>query len=110
MYYLRVCSENKGADQLCSYRTADLRLCFGICKSRFLMTRLILLQVDKKELEGRTLLAVPGYEEKVEFGVIVSFAYKVEDSGEFIASFSYYEMAHRKQPSSNKSPTFVLSR
>ena len=28
MYYL--CSENKGADQLCSYSTADLHLCFRI--------------------------------------------------------------------------------
>ena len=26
------CSENKGADQLCGYREADLRLCFRICK------------------------------------------------------------------------------
>ena len=25
-------SENKGADQLCGYRKADLRLCFSICK------------------------------------------------------------------------------
>ena len=25
-------SENKGADQLCGYRKADLRLCFRICK------------------------------------------------------------------------------
>ena len=30
MYYL--CSENKDADQLRSYREADLRLCFCICK------------------------------------------------------------------------------
>ena len=30
MFYL--CSENKGADQLCSYRETDLRLCFCICK------------------------------------------------------------------------------
>ena len=30
-----MCSENKGADQMCGYRTADLRLCFHICKSRF---------------------------------------------------------------------------
>ena len=30
MYY--PCSENKGADQLCSYCTADLRLCFRLCK------------------------------------------------------------------------------
>ena len=29
VYYL--CSENKGADQLCSYCKADLRLCFRIC-------------------------------------------------------------------------------
>ena len=27
-----LCSENKGADQLCSYRTADLRLCFRLCR------------------------------------------------------------------------------
>ena len=26
-------SENKGADQLCSYCTADLWLCFRICKN-----------------------------------------------------------------------------
>ena len=26
-------SENKGTDQLCSYWTADLHLCFRICKS-----------------------------------------------------------------------------
>ena len=29
-YYL--CSENKGAEQLCGHREADLRLCFRICK------------------------------------------------------------------------------
>ena len=29
------CSENKGADQLRSYREADLCLCFRICKSQF---------------------------------------------------------------------------
>ena len=37
LYY--PCSENKGADQLCSYCTAgavtDLRLCFRICEIRF---------------------------------------------------------------------------
>ena len=27
--------ENKGADQLCSYCTADLRLCFRICNCWF---------------------------------------------------------------------------
>lgn len=40
------------------------------------------IEVDKIELEGRTLMSVPGYEEKVEFGVLVSFAYKVENSDE----------------------------
>ena len=30
LYYL--CSENKGADQLCRHHEADLRLCFHICK------------------------------------------------------------------------------
>ena len=35
------CRENKGADQLCGYREADLRHCFSICKKNgFLMTRL----------------------------------------------------------------------
>jgi len=42
------------------------------------------IEVDKKELTGRTLLPVPGYSDKVEFGVLVSFAYPVEDSDEEI--------------------------
>ena len=29
-----MCSKNKGADQLCSYCTADLRLCFRIGKKK----------------------------------------------------------------------------
>ena len=29
-----LCSENKGADRLCVYRAADLRLCFCICKKQ----------------------------------------------------------------------------
>ncbi|XP_046735279.1 valine--tRNA ligase isoform X2 [Diprion similis] len=40
------------------------------------------IEVDKMELPGRTFLAIPGYKEKVEFGVLVSFAYQVEDSDE----------------------------
>ncbi|XP_074540213.1 valine--tRNA ligase [Halichoeres trimaculatus] len=40
------------------------------------------IEVDKRELTGRTLLPVPGYKEKVEFGVLVSFAYKVDGSDE----------------------------
>ena len=33
LYY--PCSKNKGADQLCGYRTADLRVCFRLCKKPF---------------------------------------------------------------------------
>ena len=40
------------------------------------------IEVDQKRLNGRTLLPVPGYEEKVEFGALISFAYPVEDSDE----------------------------
>ena len=36
------------------------------------------------ELPGRTLLSVPGYKEKIEFGVIISFAYKIVGSDEEI--------------------------
>ncbi|XP_045607383.1 valine--tRNA ligase isoform X2 [Procambarus clarkii] len=42
------------------------------------------IEVEKKELPGRTELPVPGYKDKVEFGVLVSFAYQVEDSDERI--------------------------
>ncbi|XP_053329001.1 valine--tRNA ligase isoform X2 [Spea bombifrons] len=40
------------------------------------------IEVDKKELSGRTILPVPGYKEGVEFGVLVSFAYKVVETDE----------------------------
>ncbi|RUS17877.1 tRNA synthetases class I-domain-containing protein [Endogone sp. FLAS-F59071] len=48
-----------------------------------LNTTLSNLEVENKELAGRTLLSVPGYDadEKFEFGVIVQFAYQVENSG-----------------------------
>ncbi|KAM0755565.1 valine-tRNA ligase [Meredithblackwellia eburnea MCA 4105] len=49
-------------------------------------TTLSNLEVDQKELTGRTLLSVPGYDanEKFEFGVITSFAYQIENSDEKI--------------------------
>lgn len=47
-----------------------------------LNTTLSNLEVDNKEIEGRTALSVPGYSDKVEFGVITSFAYPVENSDE----------------------------
>ncbi|CAK1580629.1 unnamed protein product [Parnassius mnemosyne] len=40
------------------------------------------IEVDKMELTGRTMLAIPGYEQKVEFGVLVLFAYKAEGTEE----------------------------
>ena len=40
------------------------------------------MQVDSQELSGRTMLSVPGYERKVEFGTMVTFAYPLEGQGE----------------------------
>ncbi|XP_044258532.1 valine--tRNA ligase [Tribolium madens] len=42
------------------------------------------IEVDKIEIPGRTFLSVPGYDEKIEFGVLVSFAYKIDGSDEII--------------------------
>lgn len=36
------------------------------------------------ELTGRTLLSIPGYQERIEFGVLVLFAYEVLDTKEKI--------------------------
>ncbi|KAJ0055151.1 hypothetical protein NL108_011177, partial [Boleophthalmus pectinirostris] len=36
------------------------------------------IEVDSKELCGRTLLRVPGYDRPVEFGTMVTFAYPIE--------------------------------
>lgn len=46
-------------------------------------TTLSNLEVDQKQLDGRTMLNVPGYDikEKFEFGVLTSFAYPIEGSG-----------------------------
>lgn len=33
-------------------------------------------------MAGRTFLSIPGYDEKIEFGVLISFAYEVEGSDE----------------------------
>ena len=42
MFYL--CSENEGTDQLCSYRTAGLHLCFCLCKNLVFPLKDILLK------------------------------------------------------------------
>ncbi|KAF7726587.1 valine--tRNA ligase [Apophysomyces ossiformis] len=51
-----------------------------------LNTALSNLEVENKEIPGRTLMSVPGYdaEEKFEFGVLNEFAYEVEGTGERI--------------------------
>jgi valyl-tRNA synthetase len=49
-----------------------------------LNTALSNLEVGNKELTGRTLLDVPGYDKKVEFGVIVHFKYPIEGSDETV--------------------------
>lgn len=43
-----------------------------------LNTALSNLEVDNQELEGRTLIDVPGYERKVEFGVMTHFKYPID--------------------------------
>ena len=50
------------------------------------------IEVDSKELDGRTLLPVPGYADKIEFGVIVSFSYKLASgAGEIIVATTRIE-------------------
>ena len=49
-----------------------------------LNTSLSNLEVENKEVEGRTLLDVPGYERKVEFGVLTHFCYEIDGSTERI--------------------------
>jgi valyl-tRNA synthetase len=49
-----------------------------------LNTALSALEVDNKDLTGRTVLSVPGYERKVEFGVLTHFKYQIEGTDQFI--------------------------
>jgi len=49
-----------------------------------LRTAISTIEVDPLELTGPTLVSVPGYSQKIEMGVIHSFAYKVKDSNEEI--------------------------
>jgi len=49
-----------------------------------LNTALSTIEVDNKELTGRTVLDVPGYERKVEFGVLTHFKYAIDGTDEFI--------------------------
>lgn len=42
------------------------------------------IEVDKIDIPGRTFFSIPGYTEKVEFGVLITFAYRVDESNEEI--------------------------
>ncbi len=44
------------------------------------------IELDSLDIQGRTLLKVPGYEKEVEFGLLTTFAYPLEDKlGEIYA-------------------------
>lgn len=45
-----------------------------------LRTSLSNLEVDNKELKGRTKIKVPGYDKMIEFGVLTYFRYPIKDS------------------------------
>lgn len=49
-----------------------------------LNTSLSNLEVENKDLEGRTLLDVPGYDKKIEFGVLTHFLYEIDGTGDKI--------------------------
>lgn len=43
--------------------------------------------MDYEDIKGKTLLKVPGYEKPVEFGVLTSFAYPLEEGvGEIVVA------------------------
>lgn len=49
-----------------------------------LNTALSGLEVENREIPGRTLLDVPGYDKKVEFGVLTFFKYPIDGTNETI--------------------------
>lgn len=49
-----------------------------------LNTALSNIEVDNKEIDGPTKIDVPGYDKKIEFGVLTYFKYPIEGTGEFI--------------------------
>lgn len=49
-----------------------------------LNTALSTLEVENKEIPGRTMLSVPGYDKKIEFGVLTHFKYPIDGTDETI--------------------------
>ena len=76
MYYL--CSENKGADQLCSYYTADLHLCFRLGKNLVFSRHGSYVYVSLINLSCFQLCFVAKHDE-VTYFLLVSASYVVED-------------------------------
>lgn len=67
----------------------DNRLVNWSCQ---LKTAISDIEVDHIELEGPTMLSVPGHKKQVEFGVITSFAYPREDGqGEVVVATTRIE-------------------
>lgn len=61
----------------------DNRLVNWCCR---LKTAISDVEVEYIDIPKRTLISVPGYEDLVEFGVITSFAYPLEDGGEIVVA------------------------
>ncbi|KAL4444290.1 hypothetical protein ABPG75_012027 [Micractinium tetrahymenae] len=67
----------------------DNRLVNWCCKLR---TAVSDIEVDYIDIPARTMMSVPGYDEVVEFGVLTSFAYPLEDgSGEIVVATTRVE-------------------
>ncbi|TKS88721.1 Valine--tRNA ligase, mitochondrial [Collichthys lucidus] len=57
------------------------------------------IEVDSKELSGQTALSVPGYENKVEFGTMLTFAYPIDGQGEAVhGKHCRHPFTHRLLP------------
>lgn len=61
----------------------DNRLVNWCCR---LKTAVSDIEVDYIDIPCRTAMSVPGYDELVEFGVLTSFAYPLEDGGEIVVA------------------------
>ncbi|KAL7003273.1 Valine--tRNA ligase, mitochondrial 1 [Sarracenia purpurea var. burkii] len=66
----------------------DLRLVNWDC---ILRTAISDIEVDYLDIKERTLLKIPGYKMPVEFGVLTSFAYPLEELGEIVVATTRVE-------------------
>lgn len=70
-----------------------MRIQFLACVSRIVFcVSFTVFQVDRVELKEETFLEVPGYSTPIQFGVLISFAYPLEDGlGEIIVATTRIE-------------------